>query len=100
MTEASGQLEVMPLKESIIWKAWARWEEGLRLAHRQWEIGEPPQGWKPWVTSQYSCSDCLRVNMSGLRPGQGNIWDDLMVSKKTGWTGESLYQMPEEEICM
>jgi len=41
MTEASGQLEVMPL---IIWKAWARWEEGLRLAHRQWEIGEPPHG--------------------------------------------------------
>ena len=40
MTEALGQLEVMSLKESIIGKAWARWEEGLRLAHRQWEIGE------------------------------------------------------------
>jgi len=40
MTEALDQLKVVSLKESIIRKAWARWEEGLRLAHRQWEIGE------------------------------------------------------------
>jgi len=39
-TEASNQLEYMPLQESIVWKAWAGWEEGMRLAHRQWEIGE------------------------------------------------------------
>ena len=39
-TEASEQLETISLKESIIWKAWVRWKEGLRLAHRQWGIGE------------------------------------------------------------
>ena len=40
VTEASDQLEYVPLQESIVWKAWAGWEEGMRLAHRQWEIGE------------------------------------------------------------
>jgi len=40
MTEALDQLEFISLKESIIRKAWDGWEEGLRLAHRQWEIGE------------------------------------------------------------
>jgi len=40
MTEASDQLETSSLKESIIHKAWVRWEEGLRLAHMQQEIGE------------------------------------------------------------
>jgi len=40
MTEALDQLEIMSLKELIIWKAWAGWEEGLRLSHKQWEIGE------------------------------------------------------------
>jgi len=40
MTEASGQLEVVSLKKLLIQKAWAGWEEGLRLAHRQWGIGE------------------------------------------------------------
>ena len=40
MTKASGRLVVMSLKELIIWKAWTGWEEGLRLAHRQREIGE------------------------------------------------------------
>jgi len=39
-TEASNQLEYVPLQESIVWKAWAGWEEGMRLAHRQQEIGE------------------------------------------------------------
>ena len=38
-TEASNQLEHISLQESIVWKAWARWEEGMRLAHREWEIG-------------------------------------------------------------
>ena len=38
MTKASGQLEVISLKELIIWKAWAGWEEGLRLA--QQAVGE------------------------------------------------------------
>jgi len=36
----SDQLELVSLKESIIQKAWAGWEEGLRLGHRKWEIGE------------------------------------------------------------
>jgi len=40
MTKASDELKIVSLKESIIWKAWVRWEEGLRLAHRQQEIGE------------------------------------------------------------
>ena len=40
MTKALDQLELISLQESIIQKAWARWEEGLRIAHRQWEIGE------------------------------------------------------------
>ena len=40
MTKASDQLEIITLKGSVIQKAWARWEEGLRLAHRQQEIGE------------------------------------------------------------
>ena len=40
MIEASYWLEIISLNESIIWKAWVGWEEGLRLAHRQWEIGE------------------------------------------------------------
>ena len=40
VTKASDWLEYMSLKESIIWKAWAGWEEGMRLAHRQWEIGK------------------------------------------------------------
>jgi len=40
MTKALDWLEVNSLKESIIWKAWARWEEGVRLAHRKREIGE------------------------------------------------------------
>jgi|SRR5882724_7024193 len=39
-TEASSWLEVISLKESILWKAWAGWEEGLRLARRQQKIGE------------------------------------------------------------
>ena len=39
-TKASDQLELVSLKESIIQKAWAGWEEGLRLGHRKWEIGE------------------------------------------------------------
>jgi len=43
-TEVSDWFKVISLKESIIWKAWARWEEGLRLAHRQWEIGGATTG--------------------------------------------------------
>jgi len=39
-TEASDQLKHISLQESIIQKAWAGWEEGMRLAHRQQEIGE------------------------------------------------------------
>ena len=38
-TEALDWLKYISLKESIIWKAWIGWEEGLRLAHRQ-QIGE------------------------------------------------------------
>jgi len=34
-TKASDQLELVSLKESIIQKAWAGWEEGLRLGHRK-----------------------------------------------------------------
>jgi len=33
-------LEYVSLKESIFRKSWAGWEEGMRLAHRQQEIGE------------------------------------------------------------
>jgi len=40
MTEALDRLKTISLKDSIIWKAWVGWEEGLRLAHRQQEIGE------------------------------------------------------------
>ena len=40
MAEAMDQLETISLKESVIWKAWVRCKEGLRLAHWQWEIGE------------------------------------------------------------
>jgi len=40
VTKASDWLEHISLQESIIWKAWAGWEEGMRLAHRQQEIGE------------------------------------------------------------
>ena len=39
-TEASDWLEYVPLQECIVRKAWAVWEEGMRLAHRQWEIGK------------------------------------------------------------
>ena len=47
MTEASDWLELISLQESIIQKAWARWEEGMRLAHRQWETGEAGMRMKP-----------------------------------------------------
>jgi len=40
MTEALDQLKIVSLQELVIWNAWVRWEEGLRLAYRQWEIGE------------------------------------------------------------
>ena len=40
VTEASGQLEYVPLQESIVRKAWTGWEEGMRLSHRQQEIGK------------------------------------------------------------
>ena len=40
MTKASDWLQVVALKESIIKKAWGRWEDGLRLAHKQRKIGE------------------------------------------------------------
>ena len=39
-TEASNWLEYVSLQELIIRKSWAGWEEGMRLAHRQQEIGE------------------------------------------------------------
>jgi len=39
-TETSDPLELVSLKESIIRKAWVGWEEGLKLSHRQQEIGE------------------------------------------------------------
>ena len=39
-TEASDQFKIISLKESILWKAWSRWEEGLRFAHKQQDIGE------------------------------------------------------------
>jgi len=38
-SEALDQLKTISLKESIIWKALIGWEEDLRLAHRQQEIG-------------------------------------------------------------
>ena len=34
-TEASAQLEYVSLQESIVRKAWAGWEAGMRLTHRQ-----------------------------------------------------------------
>jgi len=40
MTKATHWFKNISLKESIVWKAWPGWEEGLRLAHRQQEIGE------------------------------------------------------------
>jgi len=40
VTKAADQLEHVSLQEYIVWKAWAGWEEGMRLAHRQREIGE------------------------------------------------------------
>jgi len=40
ITKASDWLKIVTLKELIIRKSLARWEEGLRLAHKQWEIGE------------------------------------------------------------
>src|SRR5882724_13469163 len=39
-TKARNRLEYVSLQESMIRKSWAGWEEGMRLAHRQWEIGE------------------------------------------------------------
>ena len=39
-TEASDQLKLMSLQESVIHKAWDGWEDGLRLAHKQWQIEE------------------------------------------------------------
>ena len=40
VTEASAQLKYISLQESIVRKAWAGWEEGMRLAHRQQAIGK------------------------------------------------------------
>jgi len=45
------QLEIMSLKELIIWKAWAGWEEGLRLSHKQWEIWEAEARMQPQVSN-------------------------------------------------
>ena len=39
-TKASDQVEHVSLQESIVWKVCSGWEEGMRLAHRQREIGE------------------------------------------------------------
>jgi len=39
-TKATNWLENVSLQESIVRKSWAGWEEGMRLAHRQWEIGK------------------------------------------------------------
>jgi len=39
-TKASDRLKYVSLQESIVRKAWAGWEEGMRLTHRQQAIGE------------------------------------------------------------
>jgi len=90
----------MSLKESTIWKAWVGWEEGLRLAHRQQEIGE--------ATTRMETKGDQLILMLRLSKGEhewletwrGDIWNYLMGLKKTRWTGESLDRMPEDAICM
>ena len=89
-TEASDWFEVFSLKESMIKKAWAEWEEGLMLAHKQWEIGEAAVRMETTSNSQFSCSNSLRVKVNSLRPG-GDTWDDQKGLKKSGWMGESCY---------
>jgi len=62
-TEAMDWLETISLKESLIWKAWVRWEEGLRLAHQKWEIGEATarmetMGHQPILTLKLTEGEC------------------------------------------
>ena len=76
-TEASNRLEYVSLQESIIRKSWAGWEEGMRLAHRQQEIGEG--------------------KMSGIGHGGDATWSRRVMSRENAWMKESSGWMPERE---
>ena len=88
MTEALEWLEYISLKESVIWKAWIGWEEGLRLAHRQQEIGEAAARMETT-----SSQPILTLRLTEGEHGWFEAWkrhyfgshDEI---KREGWMGE------------
>jgi len=38
MAEVSEETENISMQESLIWEAWCRWKEHLRMAHRMWRV--------------------------------------------------------------
>jgi len=81
-TEASAQLEYVSLQESIVRKAWAGWEEGMRLTHRQQAIGEA----------------AARMQTTSERGDA--TWGRWAMSRENAWMRESSGQMPEKEKCL
>jgi len=96
-TEATNQLEYVSLQESIIRKSWAGWEEGMRLAHRQQEIGEAAVRMQ---TTGEQLTLVLKLGegkRSSIGCGGDTTWGRQVMSRENAWMKESLGRTPERE---